>query len=239
MHLAQLMPLPLTVSCFSKIQIGFTFLVPACPGSPGRRAMKRVSGPGGWTNGHRPCPLRRASTTMTTRTSTTLTTSTTPQLPLNQQHPPHLDRCTASPQTIRRRRRHLSGTRIVEHRRRRRLRHGGGPPGAGRDSAAAMRTARSHGGGVMGVTTGVITGRVTGAVDTGPGRRRRRRRRHAVGEDVTRSTANTVDDERREEPEDDTTTRRRSDRRHIDVYSRSFHFLTTIRDRQYFWSCAD
>jgi len=26
---AQLMPLPLTVSCFSKIQIGFTFLVPA------------------------------------------------------------------------------------------------------------------------------------------------------------------------------------------------------------------
>ena len=29
-----LMPLPLTVSCFSKIQIGFTFLVPAHPGSP-------------------------------------------------------------------------------------------------------------------------------------------------------------------------------------------------------------
>ena len=26
-HMAQLMPLPLTVSCFSKIQIGFTFLV--------------------------------------------------------------------------------------------------------------------------------------------------------------------------------------------------------------------
>ena len=37
------MPLPLTVSCFSKIQIGFTFLVPAHPGSPGRkRAVKRV-----------------------------------------------------------------------------------------------------------------------------------------------------------------------------------------------------
>ena len=34
-HMAQLMPLPLTVSCFSKIQIGFTFLVPAHPGSPG------------------------------------------------------------------------------------------------------------------------------------------------------------------------------------------------------------
>ena len=29
LHMAQLMPLPLTVSCFSKIQIGFTFLVPA------------------------------------------------------------------------------------------------------------------------------------------------------------------------------------------------------------------
>ena len=39
---AQLMPLPLTVSCFSKIQIGFTFLVPAHPGSPGQRAVERV-----------------------------------------------------------------------------------------------------------------------------------------------------------------------------------------------------
>ena len=36
LHMAQLMPLPLTVSCFSKIQIGFTFLVPACLGSPGK-----------------------------------------------------------------------------------------------------------------------------------------------------------------------------------------------------------
>jgi len=36
------MPLLLTVSCFSKIQIGFTFLVPAYPGSPGQRAVKRV-----------------------------------------------------------------------------------------------------------------------------------------------------------------------------------------------------
>jgi len=42
LHMAQLMPLPLTVSCFSKIQIGFTFLVPAHPGSPGQRAAKRV-----------------------------------------------------------------------------------------------------------------------------------------------------------------------------------------------------
>jgi len=40
--MAQLMPLPLTVSCFSKIQFGFTFLVPAYPGSPGKRAVKRV-----------------------------------------------------------------------------------------------------------------------------------------------------------------------------------------------------
>jgi len=28
LHMAQLMPLPFTVCCFSKIQIGFTFLVP-------------------------------------------------------------------------------------------------------------------------------------------------------------------------------------------------------------------
>jgi len=36
LHMAHLMPLPLTVSCFSKIQIGFTFLVPAHLGSPGK-----------------------------------------------------------------------------------------------------------------------------------------------------------------------------------------------------------
>jgi len=42
MHMAQLMPLLLTVSCFSKIQIGFTFLVPAHPGSLGKRAVKRM-----------------------------------------------------------------------------------------------------------------------------------------------------------------------------------------------------
>ena len=42
LHMAQLMPLPLTVSCFSKIQIGFTVLVPADQGSPGQRAVKRV-----------------------------------------------------------------------------------------------------------------------------------------------------------------------------------------------------
>jgi len=40
LHMAELMPLPLTVCCFSKIQIGFTFLVPTHPGSPGQRAVK-------------------------------------------------------------------------------------------------------------------------------------------------------------------------------------------------------
>ena len=40
MHMAQLMPLPLTVSCSSKIQIGFTFLVPAYPGCPRKEAVK-------------------------------------------------------------------------------------------------------------------------------------------------------------------------------------------------------
>ena len=39
LHMVQLMPLPLTVSCFSKIQIGFTFLVPAHLGIPGKRAV--------------------------------------------------------------------------------------------------------------------------------------------------------------------------------------------------------
>jgi len=42
LHMTQLMPLPLTVSCFSEIQIGFTFLVLAHPGSPGKKAFKRV-----------------------------------------------------------------------------------------------------------------------------------------------------------------------------------------------------
>jgi len=37
LHMAQLIPLPLTVSCFSKIQIGITCLVPAYPGSPGKK----------------------------------------------------------------------------------------------------------------------------------------------------------------------------------------------------------
>jgi len=40
LHMALLMSLPLTVSCFSIIQIGFTFLAPAHLGSPGQRAIK-------------------------------------------------------------------------------------------------------------------------------------------------------------------------------------------------------
>jgi len=40
LHMAQLMPLPLTVSCSRKIQIGITFLVPAYPGCPGKEAVK-------------------------------------------------------------------------------------------------------------------------------------------------------------------------------------------------------
>jgi len=42
LHMAQLMPLALTVSCFSKIQIGFIFLVLAHPGGPRQRAVKRA-----------------------------------------------------------------------------------------------------------------------------------------------------------------------------------------------------
>jgi len=37
LHMAQMMSLPLTVSCFSKIQIGFAFLVPAHPDSPRKK----------------------------------------------------------------------------------------------------------------------------------------------------------------------------------------------------------
>ena len=48
--MAQLMPLPLTVSCFSKIQIGFTFLVPAhLAHSSGQRAVKRACVCAGFT----------------------------------------------------------------------------------------------------------------------------------------------------------------------------------------------
>ena len=42
LQLAQLMPLPLTVSCFSKIRIDFTVLVPSHLGTPGKRAVKWV-----------------------------------------------------------------------------------------------------------------------------------------------------------------------------------------------------
>ena len=42
LHVAQLMPLPLTVSGFSKIQLGFTFLVPAHPDNPGKGPLNGV-----------------------------------------------------------------------------------------------------------------------------------------------------------------------------------------------------
>jgi len=48
LHMAQLMPLPLAVSCFSKIQIGFAFLVPADLGSPGQMAVKHARLVLGW-----------------------------------------------------------------------------------------------------------------------------------------------------------------------------------------------
>ena len=41
LHVAQLMPLPFTVFCFSIIQIGFIFLVPAHLGSPGKAPLNR------------------------------------------------------------------------------------------------------------------------------------------------------------------------------------------------------
>ena len=42
LHIAPLMPLLLTVSCFSKSQIGFTFLIAAYLGSSRKRAVKRL-----------------------------------------------------------------------------------------------------------------------------------------------------------------------------------------------------
>jgi len=42
LHMAQLMQLPVTISCSNKIQIGFTFVVPAHFGSPGQRVVKWV-----------------------------------------------------------------------------------------------------------------------------------------------------------------------------------------------------
>ena len=42
LHMAQLLPLPLTVTCFCKIQIGFNFLIPVHPDSPGQSSVKQV-----------------------------------------------------------------------------------------------------------------------------------------------------------------------------------------------------
>ena len=63
LHMAQLLPLPLTVSCSSKIQIGFTFLVLAHLGSPGKRAVKWVCvcvGTDGLIGGETICHCRTA-----------------------------------------------------------------------------------------------------------------------------------------------------------------------------------
>jgi len=43
LHMAQLTPLPLTLSYFSKVQIGFTFLVPAYPGSTEKGPLNECS----------------------------------------------------------------------------------------------------------------------------------------------------------------------------------------------------
>jgi len=45
LHMAQLMQVPFTVSCFSKIQIAFSFLLLVHPGSAGQRAVKWVCVP--------------------------------------------------------------------------------------------------------------------------------------------------------------------------------------------------
>ena len=68
-HTAQLMPLPLTISCFSKIQIGFTFLVLVYPGSPGKWPLNRCT---------RVCNLRRVQSKQhTTPSFSALSTSDT------------------------------------------------------------------------------------------------------------------------------------------------------------------
>ena len=38
----ELMTMPLTILCFSIMQIGFTFVVPAYPGSPGKKVVEWV-----------------------------------------------------------------------------------------------------------------------------------------------------------------------------------------------------
>ena len=58
LHMTQLMLLPLTVSCFSKIQIGFTFLVLAHSDSVLFFSRPRSEGrPHHWPHSIYPCPL--------------------------------------------------------------------------------------------------------------------------------------------------------------------------------------
>ena len=87
LHMAQLMPLPLTVSCFHKIQISFTFLVPADPGSPGEGLLNgcvcvcvRVSATQQWRTSV--CALLWHQTTTTPRRTTTLVCSSHAKLAL-------------------------------------------------------------------------------------------------------------------------------------------------------------
>jgi len=68
--MAQLMPLPLTVSCSSKIQIGFTFVIQADPGSPGKRAVKCMCKSQCYTNPHVLCLLQTGMTVCCARTRT-------------------------------------------------------------------------------------------------------------------------------------------------------------------------
>ena len=84
--MAQLMALPLTVSCFSKIQIGFTFLVPAHPGGPGKGLLNvcAVDCWSIWTSALKHVPYVSASCRNTRcKTFTPLFYSTVYQLLIN------------------------------------------------------------------------------------------------------------------------------------------------------------
>jgi len=86
--MAQLMPLPLTVSCFNKIKIGFTFLVLAHPGSPGQRAVKRLC----------VCVCERERVLCNNRTAGILIPSWLTVLAVNWSQPN--GRCPAAPKQI-------------------------------------------------------------------------------------------------------------------------------------------
>ena len=64
LHMAQLMPLPLTVCCSSKIQFGFAFLVPAHPGSPGKKPLHVCIWSTGAKAGHQTCNQQVVGSTL-------------------------------------------------------------------------------------------------------------------------------------------------------------------------------